>query len=114
MPEDVQQAIGHGVRAKRSKSGAVSFDLLKVEDAKLQRSSGSIGNLAAALAKAQGELTNPEKSLVATIPSNSPGGTEKTFRYASLSSGLDIVRKVLGSMRSPPCRRPASIRLPVS
>jgi predicted phage-related endonuclease len=32
MPEDAQQAIGHGVRAKRSKSGAVSFDLLKVED----------------------------------------------------------------------------------
>jgi hypothetical protein len=62
----------------------------------LQRSSGSIGSLAAALAKAQGELTNPEKSLVATIPANSPGGTEKTFRYASLSSGLDIVRKVLG------------------
>jgi hypothetical protein len=28
MPEDAQQAIGHGVRAKRSKSGAVSFDLL--------------------------------------------------------------------------------------
>ena len=32
MPEDAQQAIGHGVRAKRSKSGAVSFDLLKTED----------------------------------------------------------------------------------
>jgi hypothetical protein len=32
MPEDAQQAIGHGVRAKRSKSGAVSFNLLKVED----------------------------------------------------------------------------------
>ena len=32
MPEDAQQAIGHGVRGKRSKSGAVSFDLLKVED----------------------------------------------------------------------------------
>jgi predicted phage-related endonuclease len=32
MPEDVQQAIGHGVRGKRSKSGAVSFDLLEVED----------------------------------------------------------------------------------
>ena len=32
MPEDAQQAIGHGVRAKRSKSGAISFDLLKVED----------------------------------------------------------------------------------
>jgi predicted phage-related endonuclease len=32
MPEDAKQAIGHGVRAKRSKSGAVSFDLLGAED----------------------------------------------------------------------------------
>jgi predicted phage-related endonuclease len=32
VPEDVQQAFGHGVRAKRSKSGAISFDLLAVED----------------------------------------------------------------------------------
>jgi hypothetical protein len=62
----------------------------------MQRTSGSIGGLAAALAKAQGELTNPEKSLVATIRADSPGGSEKMFRYASLSSGLDIVRKVLG------------------
>ena len=62
----------------------------------MQRSSGSIGNLAAALAKAQGELTNPDKSLVGTVPSDRPGGAEKTFRYAPLSSGLDIVRKVLG------------------
>ncbi len=31
MPEDAKEAIGHGVRAKRSKSGAVSFDLLKTE-----------------------------------------------------------------------------------
>ncbi len=62
----------------------------------MQRSSESIGSLAAALAKAQGELTNPEKSLVATIPASGPRGTEKMFRYASLSSGLDIVRKVLG------------------
>ncbi len=62
----------------------------------LQRSSETIGNLAAALAKAQGELTNPEKSLVGTIPANRPGGAERIFRYASLSSGLDIVRKILG------------------
>jgi predicted phage-related endonuclease len=32
MPEDAREAVGHGVRAKRSKSGAVSFDLLPVED----------------------------------------------------------------------------------
>jgi len=31
IPEDAKEAIGHGVRAKRSKSGAVSFDLLEVE-----------------------------------------------------------------------------------
>src|ERR1700733_6998047 len=62
----------------------------------MQWSSGSIGSLAAALAKAQGELTNPEKLLIATIPADGRRGAEKTFRYASLSSGLDIVRKVLG------------------
>jgi predicted phage-related endonuclease len=33
MPEDAREAIGHGLRAKRSKSGAVSFDLLEVSDA---------------------------------------------------------------------------------
>ena len=62
----------------------------------MQRSSPSIGTLASALAKAQGELVNPEKSLVATIRGGGPMGTEQTFRYAPLSSGLDIVRKVLG------------------
>ena len=60
----------------------------------MQRSSSSIASLAAALAKAQAELVNPEKSLVATIRSDRGG--EQTFRYAPLSSGLDIVRKVLG------------------
>ena len=62
----------------------------------MHRSSNSIASLAAALAKAQAELVNPEKSLVATIRSDGPGGTEQTFRYAPLSSGLDIVRKTLG------------------
>src|SRR5262245_58956694 len=59
-------------------------------------SSESIGTIAAALAKAQAELTNPEKSLVATIRSPFPREGDRTFRYASLSSGLDIVRKSLG------------------
>jgi hypothetical protein len=31
MPEDAKEAIGHGIRAKRSKAGAVSFDLLEAE-----------------------------------------------------------------------------------
>jgi hypothetical protein len=62
----------------------------------VHRSSPSIASLAAALAKAQAELVNPEKSLVATISSGGPRGTEQAFRYAPLSSGLDIVRKTLG------------------
>jgi hypothetical protein len=62
----------------------------------MQRCSETIGAIAAALAKAQGELTNPEKSLTATIRSPFPREGEKTFRYASLASGLDIVRKSLG------------------
>jgi ERF superfamily len=62
----------------------------------MQRSSESIGTIAAALAKAQAELTNPEKSLVAIIRSDGPDGSiERAFRYAPLSSGLDIVRKTL-------------------
>src|SRR3974377_2318878 len=62
----------------------------------MQRSSESIGAIAGALAKAQAELTNPEKSLTATIRSPFPREGDRTFRYASLSSGLDIVRKTLG------------------
>jgi hypothetical protein len=62
----------------------------------MQRCSESIGTLAAALAKAQAELTNPEKSQVGTIRSPFPREADRSFRYASLASGLDIVRKVLG------------------
>ena len=62
----------------------------------MHRSSESIGAIAAALAKAQSELTNPEKSLIATIRSAFPREGDRTFRYASLASGLDIVRKSLG------------------
>ncbi len=61
----------------------------------MQRSSESIGAIAGALAKAQAELTNPEKSLVATIRADGPGGVERSFRYAPLSSGLEIVRRTL-------------------
>jgi hypothetical protein len=62
----------------------------------MQRCSESIGAIAAALAKAQIELVNPEKSLIATIRSPFPRESDRTFRYASLSSGLDLVRKALG------------------
>jgi ERF superfamily len=62
----------------------------------MHRSSDTIATIAAALAKAQVELTNPEKSLTAIIRSPFPRGADRTFRYAPLSSGLDIVRKSLG------------------
>src|SRR5436309_3340747 len=62
----------------------------------MHRSSESIATLAGALAKAQAELTNPEKSLTATIRTGRHGEGARTFRYAPLSSGLDIVRKTLG------------------
>src|SRR3984885_2806314 len=62
----------------------------------MQRSSTSIGTLAAALAKAQAAISNPEKSLTATIASPFPREASRSFRYASLSAGLDLVRKCLG------------------
>jgi len=61
----------------------------------MQWFSEAIGTIAAALAKAQAELVNPEKSLVGTIRPDGPRGSERSFRYAPLSSGLDIVRKTL-------------------
>src|SRR6266700_3904186 len=65
----------------------------------MHRSSESIAALAAALAKAQSELSNPEKSLVATIGTDRPGDGARTFRYAPLSSGLEIIRKALGQQQ---------------
>src|SRR5438105_14590211 len=62
----------------------------------MHRSRESVAALAGALAKAQAELVNPEKSLTAIIRTGRPGEGERSFRYAPLASGLDIVRKTLG------------------
>jgi hypothetical protein len=69
----------------------------------MQRSSESIAALVTALAKAQGELVNPEKSSIGSIRTGTVRGAgqdgesiERLFRYAPLASGLDIVRKTLG------------------
>ena len=72
----------------------------------MHRSSDTIATIAAALAKAQVELTNPEKSLVATVRSPFPREPDRIFRYAPLSSGLDIIRKSLGRQAPmrPRCR----------
>ena len=62
----------------------------------MHQASQTIGTIAAALAKAQAELTNPEKTLTATIRRSNGRGNGATFRYAPLASGLDIIRKCLG------------------
>jgi ERF superfamily len=64
----------------------------------MHRSSECVAAIATALAKAQTELSNPEKSMVGTIHNNRSDGPQ-SFRYASLSSGLDIVRKTLGGQQ---------------
>ena len=61
----------------------------------MHRCSDSIGLIAAALAKAQTELVNPERSQIAVVSAGAVNG-ERSFRYAPLSSGLEIVRKSLG------------------
>ena len=93
MPEDAQQAFGHCIRGKRSVNLALSALISSPLRVGMQRTSETIGALAAALAKAQTELINPEKSLVGTIREEGRAGA--TVRHAPLS-GLEIVRKVLG------------------
>ena len=56
----------------------------------MQRSSATIGTIAAALAKAQAQLVNPEKSLTRTIRSDGSGGTERSFRYARSRAGSTL------------------------
>jgi ERF superfamily len=64
----------------------------------MHRSSESVAAIATALAKAQTELSNPEKAMVGTVYNNR-SDSPQSFRYASLSSGLDIVRKTLGGQQ---------------
>jgi hypothetical protein len=74
----------------------------------MPRSSESVAALASALAKAQGELVNPEKSLMAVIRPSRAGEEVRSFRYAPLSGGLDIVRKTLSHTKSRRSRPPRS------
>ena len=95
MPEDAKEATGHGVRAKRSKSGAVSFDLLELGGrpctAPVKRSAPSPRRWP----RPRRILTNPEKSLRRPSAPGFPATPNATFRYASLASDLEIVRKSL-------------------
>lgn len=62
----------------------------------MRASSDSIAQLAAAMAKAQLELTNPAKTLTAVLERGRNGNLPLSYRYAPLSAGLDILRKTLG------------------
>ena len=54
----------------------------------MQRSSETIGTVVGALARAQAELSNPEKSLVATFRTEGPGrGVERSFRMRRCPAG---------------------------
>src|ERR1700709_2550162 len=64
----------------------------------MHRSSESVAAIATALAKAQTELSNPEKAMVGTVYNHSLD-ISQSFLYASLSSGLDIIRKALGGQQ---------------
>jgi hypothetical protein len=64
----------------------------------MHRSSENVAAIATALAKAQTELSNPEKAMIGTIY-NARSDSPQSFRYASLSSGLDIIRKALGGQQ---------------
>ena len=95
VPEDAKEASGHGVRAKRSKSGAISFDS--------QRGAWpcSAPAIRSARWRRRWPRPNPRSPIrksrsTATIKSPFPREGQRTFRYASLSTGLDIVRKCLG------------------
>ena len=66
----------------------------------MQRCSETVGAIAGALAKAQAEIANPEKSLAATIHSPFPREADRSFRYASLANGLETwCAKALGRTR---------------
>src|SRR5262249_15300948 len=87
-----RSGMASGPSARNQARSALIFWTLRMA---VQRSSETIGTIAAALAKAQAQLVNPEKSLVGIIRSDTTGAAERSFRYAPLSSGLDIVRKTL-------------------
>ena len=67
----------------------------------MPRTSESIAASAAALAKAEAQLINPEKSMAATIRADGRGAAEQIFRYAPLSAGLDGAMSVEFRARRP-------------
>ena len=113
VPEDAQQAIGHGVRAKRSKSGAITFELLKAEDG---HAAVSVTLLAAWRRPLRGRRSS---SLIRRNRWWPPSGRRAEVR-PSRSSAMPPCRMDLTSsvrlwanMKLRPCSRHRSIRLRV-
>src|SRR5712675_2575812 len=86
------------VSGRNGQSRARSASIWSRWSPAMHRSSESVAAIATALAKAQTELSNPEKAMVGTVYTNR-SDSPQSFRYASLSSGLDIVRKTLGGQQ---------------
>ena len=108
VPEDAREASGHGVRAKRSKSGAISFEVLDRRPA-MQRSSTSIGALAGGAG--QGAVGDREPGEVAdghhsSRPSR--GRAAGHFGMRRCRPAWTWSGSAWASMRSPRCRRPPS------
>ena len=74
----------------------------------MPRSSESIGAIAAALAKAQAELANPEKSLTATSGRGSRAKSSEPSATPRYPAGSTLCARPLAGTRSQPCRRPRS------
>src|SRR5882724_12699087 len=86
------------VSGRNAQNRARSASILSRWRLVMHRSSESVAAIATALAKAQTELSNPEKAMVGTVY-NVRSDSPQSFRYASLSSGLDIIRKTLGGQQ---------------
>src|ERR1700704_605767 len=83
---------------QNAQSRAPSASIWSIWRPPMHRSSESVAAIATALAKAQTELSNPEKAMTGTVYNNR-SDSPQSFRYASLSSGLHIVRKTLGGQQ---------------
>src|SRR5829696_5865279 len=87
--------MASGPSARRPvQSRSISWRTATLE-ASMRSCSGSIAQLAAALAKAQIELVNPVKTMTGVIDRWGTGNEGQSYRYAPLSAGLDIVRQTL-------------------
>ena len=76
----------------------------------MHRASETIGAIATALAKAQGELTNPEKSLTATIHSPFPREEPRRSNMLRSRAGFRLSANALASTRSRRFRPPRSMQ----